>query len=148
MNCIGNEVLRRVSGLMGVLCPDKENQGSNAGSSELGLAELGQYLSEEANSSIKKYKSVVKEYYKKYNQEITTAPLGRQVTAQQVIKEALKRGGLLKSDTTQEAMVMVFWMVEFVSLRPDVRKEHLDRIIEPKNAVASPGQLQTLIEAL
>ena len=85
MSCIGNEVLRRVNGLMGVLFPDKENQVINVPGG-LGLTETAQYLNEGINNSIKKYKSVVKEYHKKYHQEITTAPLGRQVTSQQLIK--------------------------------------------------------------
>ena len=45
-------------------------------------------------------------------------------------------------------MVMIFWMVEFANLRQDVKKEYLDRIIEPKNALTAPTQLTALIEAL
>lgn len=67
MNCIGNEVLRRVNGLMGLLFPDKENQVINVPGG-LGLVEAAQYLNEGVNSSIKKYRSVVKEYHKKYHQ--------------------------------------------------------------------------------
>ena len=43
---------------------------------------------------------------------------------------------------------MVYWMVEFVSLPGDVRKEYLDRIIEPANAKTNPVELGTLIKAL
>jgi hypothetical protein len=32
------------------------------------LSDVKNYLDEEVNSSIRKYKAVVKEYYKKYNQ--------------------------------------------------------------------------------
>ena len=49
-----------------MVCPDKENL--YAGRSEQGLLDQKNYLNEELNPSIKKYKSVVKEYQKKYTQ--------------------------------------------------------------------------------
>lgn len=66
LNAVGNEVIKRVNELAGVVCPDKENLCQ--GKSELGLADQKNYLNEELNPSIKKYKSVVKEYHKKYTQ--------------------------------------------------------------------------------
>ena len=85
MNCIGNDVLKRVNNLMSVLHPDKENVGS-CPTSDLRLGEAQAYLSEETNSGVKKYKAVVKEYHKKYHQEISTAPMGRQMSSQQGIR--------------------------------------------------------------
>lgn len=77
------------------MCPDKENI-YPVRSDEYGLTDIKTYLSEETNPSIKKYKSVVKEYHKKYTQEITINPLGRQINSKNLIKEALTKGKIVK----------------------------------------------------
>lgn len=50
---------------MNIVCPDKENPLGYKGE-QIGLIDLTTYLSEESNPSIKKYKTVVQQYYRKY----------------------------------------------------------------------------------
>lgn len=45
---------------MGIICPDKENSFGNLKCEEFGLTDAKNYLNEEVNSNIKKYKAVVK----------------------------------------------------------------------------------------
>ncbi len=95
LNVVGNEVLRRVNNLMSVVAPEKENQSAMRGE-DFGLTDIQQYLNEEVNSSIKKYRAVVKEYHKKYTQEITIRALGRQISSKNIMREALVKGNLIK----------------------------------------------------
>lgn len=67
MQYLGSEVLKRVKCLKTFCCDGDENGSSKV---KLGLfygvKEAENYLNELKNPSIKKYKSVVKEYFKKY----------------------------------------------------------------------------------
>jgi len=53
-------------------------------------------LKEESNPAIKKYKSVVKEYHRKYHKEMSTKPLGRQISTKSLMKEVLSKGEMVK----------------------------------------------------
>lgn len=67
MQYLGSEVLKRVKCLKTFCCDGDEN-GNNKVKLGLfyGVKEAESYLNELKNPSIKKYKSVVKEYFKKY----------------------------------------------------------------------------------
>jgi len=65
INAVGNDIIGRVKSLMTVLLPEKENLNSLKGE-EYGLLDIKIYLNESTNPTINKYKSVVKEYHKKY----------------------------------------------------------------------------------
>lgn len=129
------------------MCPDKENV-YPARSEEYGLVDIKSYLSEETNPSIKKYKAVVKEYHKKYSQEITMNPLGRQISSKGLIKETLTKGKLVKENLSMEEMLMIYWMIEYSTLQQNVKKEYLDGVIDPKNQVLSKNYLMDRIKAL
>ena len=43
---------------------------------------------------------------------------------------------------------MVFWMIEFTTLKEDAKKEHLEGVIEPKNYTLSQPYLEDRIKAL
>ena len=73
-------------------------------------------MNEDTNASIKKYKAVVKEYFKKYNQEIKISPLGRQISTKSLIKETLTKGKLVTDSINPEEILMVYWMIEFMGL--------------------------------
>lgn len=62
---LGTEVLKRVTMLKDCF---------ECGANEYGIGMIDAYLNERNNSSIKKYKSVVLEYFKKYTQEIKPEP--------------------------------------------------------------------------
>lgn len=106
--------------MMRLINPDKEN--SHPGSPDYGIAEAQSYLKEETNPSIKKYKSVVKEYHKKYHKEMTNKPLGRQVSTKSLMKEVLSKGEMLKEDLSSEENTMLFWMIEFIRMDKNVTK--------------------------
>lgn len=143
---VGNEVLKRVNGLAAVVCPEKENL--QAGRGELGLLDQKNYLSEELNPSIKKYKAVVREYQRKYAQEISLQPAVRQLSAKSLMREALAKGRLVKESLSTEEMVMVYWMIEFASLQEGVRKEYLDGVMDPKGQVLSRNYLLDRIKMI
>lgn len=66
---LGAEVLKRVRSLKAFCCDDEQSSKIKLGLF-YGVKEPESYLNELKNPSIKKYKSVVKEYFKKYNSEI------------------------------------------------------------------------------
>ena len=66
---LGSEVLRRVRSLKSFCC-DEENTNRLKLGLFYGIKEPESYFNELKNPSIKKYKSVVKEYFKKYTTEI------------------------------------------------------------------------------
>lgn len=140
---LGNEVVRRVGDLMGVVVADKENVGSLRGE-EFGLVDAKQYLSEEANPSIKKYKSVLKEYHKKYSSEIAIQAQGRQLSSKALMRELLSRG-FLRADSHPEEVLLAYWMVEYLGLPKDVKKEYLDAVIDPKTPPSLPALQQRLL---
>ena len=116
---------------MSVISPQKENNPMNRGQ-QYGLLDIQHYLNEELNPSFKKYKNVVKQYHKKYNQEITIHALGRQVSTKSLMKETLVKGDIVRENTSKEELTMVYWMIEFINLKKDIKKEYLEAVIEPK----------------
>jgi hypothetical protein len=79
------------------------------------------------NPGFKKYRTVVGEYYRKYNEE-----LKRQVTAGALnskIREFLK--GLKNIQNRQT--LFVHWMVEFLSMPKEIKKNHIELILEPEH---------------
>jgi len=57
--------VRRVTVLMNLCCVNDEN-GKQKEANQFNLKDIDQYLNEAKNHSIKKYKSVIKEYQRKY----------------------------------------------------------------------------------
>lgn len=80
---------------------------------------------------IKKYKSVIREYQKKYSGEIEMAN-GIHCSTTELIKCFLANSPLGK-ESSKEQELMVYWMLEAIVLRAEVRKEELDAIIEGKS---------------
>jgi hypothetical protein len=48
------------------------------------------------------------------------------------MKETLKKGEIMKDMGNSEEIKMVFWMLEFVNLTENPKKEYLDQVIECK----------------
>jgi hypothetical protein len=81
--------------------------------------------------SIKKYKSVIKEYQKKYNAEIESSS-GIHYNTPELLKRFLASWTQGKESSKEETL-MAYWMLEAVNLRAEVKKEELDVIIDGKN---------------
>jgi hypothetical protein len=129
LTALGNNILKRVE-FIAVVLLGNDFAKAKAKAEELGLKEAELYLREESNVGIKKYKSVIREYQKKYSGEIEMAN-GLQYSITELLKRFLGAGPLGK-ESSKEQETMVFWMLEAVGLRAEVRKEELDAIIEGK----------------
>ena len=107
---LGEEVLKRVTNL-------KKHCDEKIG--DYGLASTERYFDEKVNPSIKKYKSVIREYYRKYYQEIKTSStaIGN---VKSIMKEFLERKCVTFKENDE--LVMGFWMIEYFKLSRDTPK--------------------------
>lgn len=64
------------------------------------------------------------------------------------MKEGLLKGKLMKQQINSDEMVMIYWMLEFISLSKDMKKEELDAVIDPKSINISKGYLADRIAKL
>ena len=64
-NILGNETIRRVTLLKKLVCSGEMNVNN-----QFSLVEVDSYLNPLQNPDIKKYKSVIDEYFKRYTSEI------------------------------------------------------------------------------
>jgi hypothetical protein len=64
------------------------------------------------NPTVKKYKAVIKEYNKKYSQEISISPQGRQVSIKDLMRDMLVNGHLTqKGSLSGDELTLVYWMI-------------------------------------
>lgn len=66
LHCLANHILRKVDLVYSLLLSSDSSKVKSI-SEELGLKDVDLYLREDTNMGIKKYRSVIKEYHKKYN---------------------------------------------------------------------------------
>lgn len=97
---------------------------------------------------MKKYKSVIREYYTKYNNEITLTPLMQTASPLELLKRYLTSQKVSKEGIAHEENVLHYWMLELIQLPKDIRKDQLDTIIEAKKVPDSKeyfvGRLKNL----
>ncbi len=68
---LAGEVLKRIHRMKSFCCDEEENSSNKIKVGlQYGIKEHESYLSELKNPSIKKYKSVIREYHKKYTSEL------------------------------------------------------------------------------
>jgi hypothetical protein len=127
---LGNNILKRVDFIACILLNNDISKAKGKGE-ELGMKDLELYLREETNVGIKKYKSVIKEYQKKYTSEIEQAN-GVQYNVLELFKKHLS-GLPSGKECSKEEVLMLYWMNEATQMRAEVKKEDLDAIIEGKN---------------
>lgn len=96
----------------------------------MGLKDIESYLREDVNSGIKKYKSVIKEYQKKYTSEIMIGPNASLVTIPEAFKKFLS--SYKSGEFSKEECQIVYWMLESVKFKENIQKDELDSIIESK----------------
>ena len=87
------------------------------------------------NPSIRKYKSVIREYFKKYTEEIKVVSNQKNDLKTSFQEFLEKKGSYLKEE---DELLMGFWMVEFFKVSKDTPKDQLDAIIEPKHKPNKP----------
>jgi len=66
---LANHILKKVDIVYSLLLSTDTNRVKSI-AEDLGLKEIDLYLREDSNMGIKKYRSVIKEYHKKYNFEL------------------------------------------------------------------------------
>lgn len=126
---LASNILKRVD-FVAVILLNNDPAKARAKGEEVGMKDLDLYLREESNVGIKKYKSVIKEYQKKYSAELEASSGAHYNTA-----ELLKRflAGRVGKESSKEEALMVYWMAEAVQMRAEVKKEELDAIIDGRN---------------
>ena len=56
------------------------------------------------------------------------------VSITEALRQHLKQKGYLSQrEMGAEELAYVYWMVEFVQMKKDVKKEYLDEVIDPKH---------------
>ena len=75
----------------------------------LGLKEVESYLKEETNPGIKKYRSVIKEYQRKYNGEIEVGGTAQNIS--ELFKKYLRNSTKLGKEMSKEEMIMFYWLI-------------------------------------
>jgi hypothetical protein len=93
---------------------------------------------------------VVKEYFKKYTAEIKMDDIsGPPVSVGETLRQHLKQKGYLSQrEMGQEELSYVYWIVEFVQMKKDVKKEYLDEVIDPKHLQLNKQYLEDRIKEL
>ena len=127
---LGNEILKRVEFVADLILRGNE-ENSKKKAEKLGLKELGSYSNEECNSGIKKYVAVIKEYQRKYKNEVEVQADSTFMSLQNCLKEFLI-GDKVHKEISKEENMLFYWMYEVLRMSPTVRKDELDSIIEGK----------------
>lgn len=75
---------------------------------------VDRYFDEKQNASIKKYKSVVSEYYKKYTNEISSEKSVSAYPLKEELKHFLnKRSGMFNNE---EELLIGYWSIELIGV--------------------------------
>lgn len=108
---MAKEVLKRVTSLKECCDKSKNDYGIN-------LPE--KYFDEKQNPNIKKYKSVVGEYFKKYTSEIKTDSIPQTFTLKEELKTFLmKRSG---SFVSEDELMIGYWGAELMEVTRETTK--------------------------
>jgi hypothetical protein len=108
LTSLGSNILKRVEFVASILL-NADLAKAKAKGEELGMKELDLYLREENNIGIKKYKSVIKEYQKKYASEIEPAN-GLYHNTSELFKKFLVCNPLSK-EASKEETLMTYWIM-------------------------------------
>ena len=126
IQALGTDILQRVY-LVSTILLNADNFKAKIKAEGLGLKEVESYLKEETNPGIKKYRSVIKEYQRKYNGEIEVGGVSQNIS--ELFKKYLRSSTKFGKEMSKDEMTMFYWMIEAASLRVDIKKEDLDMII-------------------
>lgn len=92
------------------------------------ITEPDKYFSETTNPGFKKYRTVVAEYHRKYNEELKkdssiTGSMDRK------LKDLVKS---LKTFQNRQ-LLWIHWMVEYLLMPKEIKKNYIESIIEPQS---------------
>lgn len=115
---LANEVLDRVMLIHNL------STATNLKADVLDLKEAERYFKEQSNPSIKKFKMVIQEYYRKY-----TAQLKRQEATPEDLNSQLKN--FLRSSTCEDSteFMLLYWISEYLQLPKEVKKDYIEAIL-------------------
>lgn len=126
IQALGTDILQRVELVSSILI-NADSFKAKIKAEGLGLKDVESYLKEETNPGIKKYRSVIKEYQRKYNGEIEVGGTSQNIS--ELFKKYLRNSTKLGKELSKEETTMFYWMIEAANLRVDIKKEDLDMII-------------------
>ena len=127
LQSLGNEILSKVSQMNGVCVLN------TPGTTISDITEPEKYFSESANPGFKKYRTVVAEYYRKYNEELKTINVSGNLNTR--LKDFLKG---MKSISNRQT-TMVHWIVEFLLLPKEIRRNMIEQVLEPEHPPTEEG---------
>ena len=121
LQCLANDIIARVNHMNGICV-------LNTPSLSLGdVTEADKYFNESANPGFRKYKTVVAEYHRKYNEELKIGTVSGNLNAR--LKDFLKG---LKAITNRQT-TMVHWIVEYLLLSKEIRRNMIEQVLEPEH---------------
>lgn len=89
------------------------------------IMDSDKYFNETINPGFKKYRAVVSEYYRKYNEELKKETVSG--TLDRKLKDLLKNTKVLP----EKHLTWFHWIVEYLLLPKDIKKNYIENIIEP-----------------
>lgn len=128
LQSLANEILTRVNQAHDICVVHV------AGATLADITEPEKYFSESANPNFRKYRTVVAEYHRKYNDELKAGATSSNSLAS-LLKDYLKT---LKSISNRQT-TMVHWIVEFLLLPKEIRRNHIEQVLEPEHPPTEEG---------
>lgn len=120
-NILGNETIRRVTLLKKLICASDFNVNN-----QFYLDEVEAYLNPVQNPDIKKYKSVIEEYFKRYTSDIKMQVLDTKASPCQIIKEYLVG---MSEESVKKNTLLTHWLVNLTEVSSKDSKSKLEAII-------------------
>ena len=88
------------------------------------------------NPGIKKYIAVIKEYQKKYNNEVEVPTTSNFLNCNQLLRKYLNVERVNKKISKQENL-LYYWTYELLCMSSNIKKEELDGIIDGKKMLSA-----------
>lgn len=139
---LGSDILKRVDFVADLILRGSEEPNKRR-AEKLGLQELEMFTADEFNSGIRKYVAVIKEYQRKYQQEIDASPTSSYANVQTSLQEFLTPEKI-NQNLSKEQNLLYYWIYEFINMSPTVKKKDLDSIIEAKKVMSSDALVAKL----
>ena len=133
---LGNETIRRVTLLKKLVC--SRDLSTNV---PFSLDDGEYYLNPLQNPEIKKYKSVIEEYFKRYTSEIKMQVLDNKASPAELIKDYLSK---IPEEVVKKDTLLAHWLYNLTEITSEDSKTKLESIIEPRTQPVAELLLQQI----